>query len=131
MYLQCSMGTLRYSLDGGHKLIVAVDQGIVDFYKALIPKYVDCKPQRYGAHISVVRNEVPPNLSCWGKYENKQIQFVYDLTIHEGSVYFWLNAFSTDLEYIRQELGLPISSEYTRPPDTYEKVFHITLANKK
>ena len=125
-------GILRYSVvDVGYKLIVEVDQGLADYYRALIPKYKEVNRQRYGAHISVVRKEVPPNLEKWGEYEGEEIEFWYDNTIHNGQVYWWLNCFSKRLEEVRTELGLPVSSLYTRPPDSFVKCFHLTLGNVK
>lgn len=127
-----SRGPLIYSTDnaGLPKLNVVVDPGIMSFYRALIPKYCEARAQMYPAHISVVRKE-RPNMSLWGKYENEEIEFSYSNIIHRGTVYWWLNAFSTRLEEIRRELGLPVSSEYTRPPDGWIKCFHITLGNSK
>jgi hypothetical protein len=125
-----SKGVLRYSIvDVGYKLIVEADQGIADYYLKLIPKYKNVTRQRYPAHISIVRKEVPINLDQWGKREGEDVDFWYDNEIKSGRVYFWLNVFSKKLEEVRTELGLPVSSEYTRPPDSFEKVFHLTLGN--
>lgn len=127
-----AQGILRYSaIDIGYKLIVEVDQGIVDFYRSLIPKARYVQSQMYPAHISVVRKEKPPNLDVWGKYEGEKIFFWYDTEIKWGQVYYWLNAFSENLEKIRTELGLPVSSQYTKPPGSWIKCFHITLGNTK
>ena len=123
-----SQGTLRY-ID--NKLIVEVDQGISDFYRALIPKWIRTNKQLYPAHISVVRKEIPPNMKVWGKYEGNEIPFSYSNVIHNGEIYFWLNAWSNQLEQIRLELGLPVDSLYTRPPDGLNKTFHITIGNLK
>ena len=129
----CS-GPLRYGVDnnGLYKLNVMVDPGIVDFYRALVPPYINLNRQAYPPHISVVRKEKGiPNLALWGKYEGEEVKFAYSNVIHYGKVYYWLNAFSERLEEIRLELGLPVSTEYTRPPDTFIKVFHITIGNLK
>ena len=128
--LLTSVGTLRYS-ENPYKLIVEVDPEIVRYYRALLPKYIHTNPQAYAPHISVVRNEVPVHLEHWGKYEGQPLEFTYEGYVYSGQVYIWLNAFSTRLEEIRTELGLPVSTEYTRPPDTFIKVFHITLGNRK
>jgi hypothetical protein len=134
MILHNSEGRLSYRKEGNsYGLTVQVDQGISDFYRSLIPKYYDWQQQKYPAHITVVRihKEVPKNLEHWGKYNNKKIKFAYSGMIHDGTVYWWLNAFSTELEDIRLELGLPVRSEYTLPPEGFTKCFHITLSNKK
>ena len=127
MKLFDSQGKLRYD---DRKLIVEVDPEIVAYYKSLIPKYIRLNPQKYDPHISVVRKELVDS-PHWKEHEGELVDFQYSNIVHHGQVYYWLNAFSKRLEEIRVELGLPISSEYTRPPDTFEKVFHITLGNLK
>ena len=131
--LHKSKGLLRYSNAGdvGLKLILDVDPEIARFYRSLIPKYIITNPQKYTPHISVVRHEHSINMEYWGKYENEQIEFEYSNHIHNGTVYWWLNAFSTRLEEIRVELGLYVHDKYTQPPEGYLKTFHITLGNTK
>ena len=127
-----STGILRYSIGNtGYNLIVVVCPDISYYYHSLIPKSIILNTQRYKPHISIIRKETPINLDLWGKYQNKPINFEYSNYIHNGEVYYWLNAFSTELENIRLELGLPVSSPYTRPPGEYKKCFHITIANCK
>ena len=125
-----SVGILRYSQTGVN-LRVEVDQGIADYYRSLIPKSIKPNRQAYPAHISVVRKETVPRMDLWRKYEGEELEFHYSPMIHSGTVYCWLNCFSTKLEEIRLELGLPVSSEYTRPPEGYVKCFHCTLGNYK
>ena len=81
--------------------------------------------------ISLVRKEIPKNLDAWGKYEGKKIEFKYSPDIQCDERYWWLNVYSKTLENIREELGLPVGSRYTRPPDGHEHVFHVTIANRK
>jgi hypothetical protein len=127
-----SVAVLRYSIvDVGYRLVAEADQGLSDFYRSLIPRYKGVRRQRYGAHISVVRHEIPLNLDAWGKHDGEEIEFWYDNEIKWGKVYYWLNCFSKKLEEVRTELGLPVSSEYTRPPDSWVKCFHLTLGNVK
>ena len=127
-----SNGTLHYSRHNeSFKLIVSVDQGIVDYYRALMPKAIRTAPQKYAAHISVVRKEIPPNLASWDKYEGQEIEFSYSPIIHSGTVYYWLNAFSVRLEEIRTELGLIVDAPFHQPPPGFKKTFHISLGNTK
>lgn len=128
-----SIGKLHYSItDVGYKLIVSVDPGIAMYYRSMIPKYIAIpRPQKYPAHISVVRKEIPPNLQFWEKYEEEPVEFFYSPVIYNDDRYFWLNAYCIQLENIRIELGLPVSSKYTRPPGEYRKIFHITIGNIK
>ncbi len=126
-----STGRLRYSRNP-LKLILSVDQGISDYYFAMIPKYVwpRINRQKWKAHISVVRKATPKNMDAWGRHEGKLITFEYDTFIRNDDTYWWLNAFSPDLEQVRLELGLPIADQYTRAPDGSHR-FHITIANCK
>lgn len=125
-----SEGVLRYKSDP-LKLILEVEQSIVDYYRSLIPRYWNSQPQRYRAHVSVVRNVTPSNMDMWGKREGVVVPFLYSDRIYNGEIYLWLNVFSVELEEIRRELGLPISSLYFDPPDGFLYTFHMTLANVK
>jgi len=134
MNLHKSSGVLNYYKEGNSLGIsVSVDQGISEFYRSLIPKYLPCNRQKYPAHITVVRihKEKPKDMKFWGMHEGNKIDFYYYSYVYEGSLYWWINTFSVKLEEIRRELGLPVTSEYTRPPDGFFKCFHLSLGNKK
>jgi hypothetical protein len=124
-----STGILKYHVNP-YKLIVEVDQGISDYYRSTIPKYFKTNKQLYPAHISVVRKEIPPNLDAWNKYQDKEIEFYYEHYVYSDNTYWWINIFCNELEFIRQELGLPIASGITRSPDGKHK-FHMTIGNTK
>ena len=126
-------GTLHYAfIDGvGYRLVLNIDQGIVNFYRSLIPKWFNVIPQKYNAHISVVRKETPKNLEFWKAYEGQVVEFLYDVDIQHDHQYWWLNCYSHRLEEIRQELGLSNKSLYSIPTEGFEKVFHTTIANNK
>lgn len=129
-----SEGILCYSDESsaGIKLVVEIDPGISEFYRALIPKYYPAlNRQYYPPHISVVRKEIPLNMNVWRKYEGKLIRFQYSNEIQFGKTYCWLNCFCVELEEIRKELGLPVSSPYTLPPEGFTKAFHSTIGNYK
>jgi hypothetical protein len=130
MGVYSSTGILKYS-ENPYKLIVLIDKEITNYYRSLIPKYVITNRQMYPPHISVVRKEEPVNLEAWNKYQDQEIDFEYENIVYSGEVYIWLNVFSSKLEEIRLELGLPVTSLYTRPPGEYKKVFHTTLGNYK
>lgn len=131
--IHLAKGVLHYSRgqSGGYRLVSDVNQELSDYYRSLIPKYIHVNPQRYSAHISIVRNEVPVHKEWWGKYEGEVVEFYYSPLIKSGKVYFWLDVFCQRFEEIRQELGLPVSTEYTRPPDGFVKCFHMTIGNLK
>lgn len=124
-----SIGVLKYH-DNSYKLIVDVDQGICNYYTSLLPKHIRLNKQKYKSHISVVRNEIP-DLNFWNKYENEEIKFLYDPEVKFNELYCWLNIWCNRLEEIRQELGLPVSSRFTLPPEGFTKCFHCTIGNFK
>lgn len=126
-------GKLHYSNSHGYKLVVECEQDIADMYRALVPKYYYLQRQRYPAHITVVRSykEVPLNMEPWGKYDGEVIEYYYESFIRIGTAYMWLNVLCNRLEEIRYELGLPIRSEYTQPPEGFSKYFHMTIGNIK
>lgn len=134
-------GTLRYralhnvktGIMTNTRLAVEVDQELADYYRSLIPKYIEQNRPRWPAHITVVRaeKETPTIMEPWGRYEGQKINFLYSPEIQEGKIYYWLNVFCKRLEEIRIELGLPCTSQYTQPPEGFRKCFHMTIANCK
>jgi hypothetical protein len=124
-----SLGTLKYSINP-YKLIVEVDQELSDYYRSMVPAYVNLKKPMYPAHISVVRKETPIHLDDWALYEGHRVLFEYENIIYNDETYYWLNAWSLELEIIRKELGLDPTSEITYSPDGRHK-FHITIGNLK
>lgn len=140
--LFASSGILNYTkvepynegtIQNPYRLTLDVDKELARYYRSLIPKCYLTNLPRYSPHITVVRpeKETPINMEYWERYQGEEIPFYYDHQIFSDETYYWLNAFSDTLENIRSELGLPISSMYTRPPTGYVKCFHITIANKK
>lgn len=128
MNLFKSTGCLRY---GENKLVLEADQELSRYYFSLIPKYVKLNQQRYAPHISIVRKEVPSKMEYWKKYDGEAVEFLYEPYVYNDETYYWINTFSNRLEEIRLELGLPVSSEYTRPPGGFFKCFHMTIGNCK
>lgn len=123
-------GPLWYSIPPAYKLIVEVDPGIAHFYRSLVPKSVGLKIPFYSPHISVVRKETPMRMENWDRHYGEVVEFEYDTEIQHDETYYWLNAYSKRLEDIREELGLPVHSNFTRPPDG-RRCFHITIGNLK
>jgi len=129
--LHSSIGTLRYS-ERSFWMVVDIDQGIMDFYRALIPKAIKTNRPLYPAHISVVRKETPTKTEFWLKRQGEKVEFQYSPIIHFGEIYAWLNVYCIRLEEIRQELGLPLHRWADNPPAPgFNQCFHITLGNFK
>ena len=120
-----TVGTLRYTT---HWLMLDADQGIVDCYRALIPKYMNTMKTR-PAHVTVKRYEEQlGHPEHWGKYDGEKVEFYYEPVIRDNGFYYWLNVFSERLDEVRTELGLPMKVTH---PEGFKKCFHITIACKK
>lgn len=105
--------------------VVYVDQQISEYYRALLPKAWYVQPQRYPAHITVVRAKMEsPNKEFWGKYKGEQVEIEYESSIKTDGLYFWLSAWSPRITEIRKELGLPAQRDHF-------KGYHITVGNTK
>jgi len=128
-----SYGIIRYNDDDGFRLTVEVDRDLSEYYRSLIPKYYSVSRPRWPAHVTVVRPEYekPPLIRYWGDYEGEKIDFLYDPYIHCDKGYYWLLVWCKRLEFIREELGLPVVSKYTLPPSGFSKSFHCTIGNYK
>ncbi len=125
------MGSLCYGKrEGGHWLVTDVDPGLSAYYRSQIPKMYGAQQPRYPAHITTVRNEAPPNINLWGKYDGESVAFEYYPIVEDNDFYFWLRVGSHRLVEIRVELGLPVHTTLTMPPDGSGN-FHITIANRK
>lgn len=124
-----STAIIRY-FDNPCKVVAEVDPEIVEYYRWLVPKWINLQRQKYAPHISVVRKE-QPQMNRWREYEGKEVEFQYSGEVQFGKVYAWLNVYSKVLEQLRLTLGLSASSEITRPPEGYDWSFHITIGNFK
>lgn len=83
----------------------------------------------WGAHISVVRGETPPNQEFWSKYNGEKIDFEYSPIIKSTKEYGYRDSFyildvrCPRLNEIRKELGL----RYIRD-NGEEFIYHLTIA---
>jgi hypothetical protein len=122
-----SVGYLFYDKD--YRLVLKVGQDLADYYRALIPKHYRTQRQGWEAHLTIVRPEfdIVNNVSMWKKHEGKIISFIYNPYIEFGRGFFWFNAWSKELEKIREELGLMNVTKYPHTPAGYNKTFHCTI----
>ncbi len=125
-----SKGTLRYSpkLLGTTEekwwLILFCSAELGGYYRRLyeLNHYRSRKLQAPGwkDHVSVVRNEEPPNRDIWFKYEGLEVEFRYEPIVKNNNIYFWLEVECEFLSDLRIELGLPRKPEFD---------FHVTVGN--
>ena len=119
-----SYGTLVYG--PSKRVSVVVDQNIVDYYRSLIPKAKHVNPQKYPAHITVVRKYEydDVNMDEWEFMAGSTVSFVYCATIFFSNPYYNLDAHSNTIGLIRRRLGLPtFRAGYN--------CYHISLGNVK
>jgi hypothetical protein len=126
-------GTAIVKYGPGIKVVANIDQNISNYYRSLIPKYYNVKPQMYPAHITIVRlnKEKPTKMENWGKHEGKKIYFEYDTDVQRDDKYFWINAYSEDIGDIREELGLPRYRDDSLFGGVKRNEYHITIGNVK
>ena len=115
----------------GIRVIATIDQGISDFYRNLIPKYYQVQPQKYSAHITIVRTdkESPKKLEFWNKYQGEKLSFEYSPKIHFDGSYWYLNVWSQQIGDIREELGLPRFR--FQEMSSKDGCYHISIGNSK
>jgi hypothetical protein len=119
--------------DENIQAVANIDQNISDYYRSLIPKYYYAKPQKALAHITIVRKkkETPNKMEFWRKHEGRIITYQYEPIIQTDGIYFWLNAYSSEIGYIRQELGLPQYRDDRFYGGVQRNEYHITIGNNK
>lgn len=74
----------------------------------------------WGAHISVIRGEVPPNPAAWKRLDGTTVEFDYDPVVCETEGFVWCPVPCAQALSIREELGLP------REPSP---ALHLTFGN--
>lgn len=113
-----STGTLRYSpkLIGDHAsekwwLVLDCDTSIVAYYRALYKvhryKTQELIKPAWDSHITIIRNEEPPNPEHWEKYAGRSFEFEYGHDVHTNGEYWWVTVTCQPLMDLRTELGLP------------------------
>jgi hypothetical protein len=80
------------------------------------------QPPLWGAHVSVVRGEEPPDKAGWKRWAGREVGFEYAPEPCETDGYLWVPVRSPVLLDVRGELGLP-------PEPT--PGFHLTFGNLK
>ena len=127
-----SVGRLVVTL-GEMKVHLEIDPEIVDYARSLVPVTTTLNRTRFVPHITVVRSEpvVAGILDLQvSRLHGRKVGFRYDPRVVPGDTYWWLRAWSLELESIRRGLQLPKLSHWCRPPDN-EDCFHITIGNTK
>jgi hypothetical protein len=134
-----STGTLRYSPQlskGGHTrrdggstlwwLIIDCDPELGRYlrhqYLLAHQRTRSLQSPLWGAHISVIRGEIPSRMDAWKRGDGTAVEFAYDPRAHETDGYVWYPVRCEAILDLRQALGLP------REP---EPALHLTIGNGK
>ena len=112
--------------------VVEIDQQLVNYYYALIPKYYNKKRQKYSAHITIIRKWEFDYLEYSDSEAEEKGQnihncplfFLYQGLIYFDKPYFYLKCWSWQIGQIRKSFGL---KEFRDGFDCY----HITVGNVK
>lgn len=114
-----STGTLRYSpkfsgmrTSSKWWVVIDCDPAIGRYYRNLFylgnSKTKKLVRPAWKEHISVVRNEEPPeeNKFLWEKYNGQELEFQYSSELNSDGHFFWLNVDCDFALELRDELGL-------------------------
>lgn len=78
----------------------------------------------WNAHVTIVRNEEPPNKDLWWGYSGEKVEFSYlpgvrtNQTDDRFRSFWWVDVICPRFEEIRVELGLPKNSD---------GIYHMTI----
>jgi hypothetical protein len=113
-----STGTLRYSpkngtlgdLEGKWWCVLDCDEEIGRYYRSLFnwenrARFQILRPA-WGAHISVISNEMPPNRDFWQDHEHEEFEFSYEPELMGNGEYWWIRIHCEQMLDLRERLGL-------------------------
>ncbi len=90
-------------------MIATCEGDLTEYYAWHLKKRTGLILQRpaWGAHISVIRGEEPPNKELWKKHQDKEVTLLYDPNVRTNGDHWWMRVHCNELLDIREELGLP------------------------
>ena len=109
---------------GNNYAVVWVDDQIAQYYRAILPKYLEINPPKYPAHITVCRRDIEIAKNNWLFRNGQTVKFIYRAQLYYDELYVWLECWSNEIAQIRKELGLPV---FRHDFNSY----HITIGNFK
>lgn len=118
-----STGVLQYDPGKGTKqfdpwwALLTCDDEICKYYAWQMKRRgVELYPNDkglWGTHVSVLKGDVPIDPSKWGKYQDYEVKFHYNhLVRYDNGKHAWVDVYSEDLSFIRQELGFDAKPWY-------------------
>ena len=107
-----------------------IDEQIGKYYRHLyhLDSYKSKKLAKnyWGSHVTIVRNEIPPNIEKWFSYHNEEVEFKIISSVKDNysperyRSFYWLNVQCSRFDDIREELGLPPNPDRT---------YHMTIGS--
>lgn len=107
-----------------------VDEQLGKYYRSLYwlehSKAIKLSKPYWGSHVTIVRNEIPPNIDLWWKYHGEEVEFEYRTGVrdnwgpHRFRSFYWLDVKCPRFDEIREELGLPPNPDRT---------YHVTIGS--
>lgn len=104
-------------------LVAYVDRAIGYYFYSLIPKSKHVIKQKYPPHVTIVRKD-REHVADWRHLEGKKVEIQIDTEVKSNNKYYWLDAYSQDINDVRVSLGY---EPFREPFNT----FHITIGNTK
>lgn len=109
-----SLGKITYDPQQGKVFqpwwaILECDNEIIKYYKWILAKAgIEIqKGSLWGAHITWIRGEEPPNKYFWNKYQGLEIEFRYSNFLrYDNGRHVWLDVYCPKFNEMRAELGL-------------------------
>lgn len=102
--------------------IIECPKDIIEYYHHWIAKEENVKLNKplFGAHISVIRGEEPPDSfkSIWGAGQGSELLFSYKHEVETNGEYWWLRVRCEELNALRKKMGLNSEVEFD---------FHLTI----
>ena len=103
-------------------VIVECPKDIIDYYHHWVLKEEQVKLNKplFGAHISVIRGEEPPEAKqkLWRELHEQEVEFTYSHEVENDGEYYWLRVECKALNELRNQLGLSEEVQFG---------FHLTI----
>ena len=107
-------------------LIVQCDRDLGRYLRHLCkleaPGGVKISEPLWGAHVSIIQNETPPNLEHWNDREGREVTLEYEQAPQETDGYIFLPVNCPEALDYREQLGLPREPKWP---------LHLTIGNRK
>lgn len=109
------------------------NSGLTGYYAWLAKSYGMplMRGNAHGTHITVIRNEEPPNKDLWGFNDGYEIEFWYSHSTRWTDYHLWVDVYSEQLSEVRAKLGYPPKLQKVLSDGrVLEHSFHLTVGRR-